>query len=467
MNATFYNFSKRVNSTKVPDANVSGTTYNVVYKMPTSRRNPTIRINADTFDFNYCLLDGKYYFVTDIVSVRNDLWDVNLSIDVLGTYRAQILATTAYVLYDTGGDPEIVDTRLQIKSDFTISAADTEMPQMEGGGVYALTAIGKSSTDSWILDSTSQLTNLLEQEWSGIFNPQVQPTLPGIPEQIKASIDYIVEVIGQLFSSGNAPQCIRACYWIPWDITGDETDTIYLGNFNTGVSGLRVKRNSVTYSFTVNIPWQCNDWRRNSPYTQVYLYLPFIGLVNIPTAAITKWSSMSVQYSISKRTGELSVMVHTGNQIVGIYQGNSAINIPLGQSNVPTAQRTTALIETVTSAAAMAFGGIGVPVGAASLAGVAGNLAGIMAGSPSCIGSASGGTDASLPRMIRCFTVFHDTNVTPASVSSAIGLPAFRSESLGSISGYCQCHEASVQGVAMLDDYEAINNYLNTGVFIE
>lgn len=466
MEAIFYNFSKRANSTKVPDANVSGTTYNVVLKMPTSRRQPTLRISANTFRYNYCLFDGWYYFVDDIVSVRADLWDVTLRKDVLGTYRNGIMNQYAYVMYDTAANTEIIDNRLAVNTSFTVATASAEMPQLEGTGVYSLCVVGKQSTDSWIVSNIDDLTDILDTSFNNMFVPNLPATQPTVMEQIKVSIDFIIGVWAQIFASGSAPKCIRSCYWIPWALSGDSQDTIKLGSFNTGVSGGRVTRGNVTYTFNVSIPWQTDDWRRNSPYTQVYLYLPFIGLINIPSAAISEWAQLGITYVVSKRTGEVSVRVSTSRQTIGVYQGNSGTIIPVGESNVSAAARSTNLVQAAGAAAALATGGASVG-GAAALSGLMAGMAGMMAGAPSCVGSASGGTDAGLPRSISCFTVLHDTNVTPNSVADVIGTPTFARKQIGSVSGYIQTHEFSISGIAMREDYEEINNYLNGGAFIE
>ena len=464
LTATFYNFSKRINSTKVPA--IAGTDFSIVLKMPTSRKNPNFRLTSGTFDFNYCKFEGRYYFIDDVVSVREDLWDVTCRMDVLGTYRSEILSTTAYVLYDNIGDTQIIDSRLAIETGYSISDSTTEVPQLEYEGVYAVCVVGKDSTDTWIITDPNSLTDLIDSSFMALLNPDLPATQPTVPEQIKVTVDFMLEVLGQIASSGNAPQCIRSCYWIPWDISGDSASApIYLGNFKTSVNGSKVQNNNVAYTFTVSIPWQVNDWRRAEPYTHVYLYLPFIGLVNIPAASVKEWAQLGITYVISKRTGELSVRVNASNQEIAIYQGSSGTVVPIGESNINQAQRSTAIVQAAGAAASLAAGAtVG---GAAALAGLMGNMNAALAGVPSCIGSNSGGTDAGLPRLIKCFTVLHDTNVAPSSVASTIGLPAFRSESLGSLSGFVQTHSCSVQGVALASDYEEINNYLNTGAFIE
>ena len=60
----------------------------------TSVLNPTIRIeSADNISgYNYCYISefGRYYYITDIVSVRTNCWVISLSCDVLMSYKDEI-----------------------------------------------------------------------------------------------------------------------------------------------------------------------------------------------------------------------------------------------------------------------------------------------------------------------------------------------------------------------------------------
>lgn len=468
LTAVFYNFSKRQNSTKVP-ANLAGTSFNVVLKNPTSMNAPVFTLNADTFSFNYCLFNFAYYFVTDVVSVRNDIWEIHCTKDVLATYRTEILNSQAYVLYDTSANTEIVDSRLAINSTPTVDSAQTEITQLDGAGVYALCVVGKYSTDTWIIPDTTALLDVIDIQALGILTPQLAPTQPTVMEQIKVSLDYLNQVFTQLLSSGKAPDCIRSCRWIPWNISGDsQSNHIFLGNFETNVYGSRVETPNVLFTYQVTIPWQANDWRRLSPYTQVYLYLPFIGIINIPTATIKDYARLTVEYCVSKLTGELSVIVaggDTGLHPIGVYQGNSGTPVPFGNSNITPAARSTGMIQAAGAIGAMATGGIA--AGAAGLVGLMSGMSNMMVGVPSTVGTASGGTDAGLPRYIECITVFHDTNVAPGSVAATIGTPTFAQKTLSSVSGYVQTHEFSLQADAPDQDLQRVNTYLNGGAFIE
>lgn len=465
LTADFYNFSKRQNSTKVPTG-IVGTSFNITLKQPTSLNSPVFLLNTDTFTYNYCSFNGAYYFVTDVVSVRNDIWEVHCTKDVLATYKTEILSSNAYILYDESANTDIVDQRMAIKATPTVNGTSTEIPQMSVVGKFLLTVLGESGTDTWVIPSTTNLTNLIYTTWENTYVPQVPVTQPSVMEQLQKSTEWITKLIGQLLSSGKAPENVRACKWIPWDISGDDNGTIYLGQYDTGVNASKVQNRLVTYTYSVSIPWQVNDWRRTAPFSQVYLYLPFIGLVHIPSGSISHIASLSVEYVISKLTGDLSVMVYAGSNIIGVYSGSSATDLPIGSSNITNQARTTGLIQAGVGIGAAVLGG-GAGIGTASLIGIMSGMQNMMIGQPSCISSASGGTDAGLPQNIKCFVVTHDTNVLPSSIAQTIGTPTFSQKSLSSISGYVQTQDFSLQAAAPDQDLQRVNTYLNGGAFIE
>ena len=92
---TFYsNFSKRENSTKQP---TGGTSYNVVFKEGFSIKGGTVKLQVkfDTaITYTAAKYGSRYYKVDDVVSITNDIVDINLSLDVLATYRNTIINYT-------------------------------------------------------------------------------------------------------------------------------------------------------------------------------------------------------------------------------------------------------------------------------------------------------------------------------------------------------------------------------------
>lgn len=78
-------------------------TFDCVLRDGCSTRSPVILLSTADFDTmqrtNYAYIEAwqKYYYVTDVISVRQGLAEVHLSIDLLMTYKEQILASQGFL----------------------------------------------------------------------------------------------------------------------------------------------------------------------------------------------------------------------------------------------------------------------------------------------------------------------------------------------------------------------------------
>ena len=120
--------SKRRNSTLQPTLSAS---YDCILKQPVSIDNPTFIIQDSSFNMalNYAKWENTYYFIDRIVSVRNNVWEVSCVIDVLATYKTEILASTQYVCYSASHTPSVwlSDTRIPALKSATVSKLTTTM----------------------------------------------------------------------------------------------------------------------------------------------------------------------------------------------------------------------------------------------------------------------------------------------------------------------------------------------------
>ena len=83
----------------------------------TSVLNPSIRIesadNISTYNYAYISEFGRYYYITDIVSVRTNCWTVSLRCDVLMSYSDQIKAITGVVVRQESNPNKLLVDRLE------------------------------------------------------------------------------------------------------------------------------------------------------------------------------------------------------------------------------------------------------------------------------------------------------------------------------------------------------------------
>ena len=98
MNITFYKNSSE--KEKIGKSLSSGLTLSGNLRDECSITSPSILVEATSLvDYNYCYIPEfkRYYFISDIVSVRNNLWRVSLKCDVLESFKSDILNSSCIV----------------------------------------------------------------------------------------------------------------------------------------------------------------------------------------------------------------------------------------------------------------------------------------------------------------------------------------------------------------------------------
>lgn len=99
LTATLYNSASPVE--KIGKALTQGGSYTCTLKDTTSVLNPVLilRTSDPVYNYNYLYIQefGRYYFINDIRSVNNNVWEISAHVDVLETYKTAILANSAVI----------------------------------------------------------------------------------------------------------------------------------------------------------------------------------------------------------------------------------------------------------------------------------------------------------------------------------------------------------------------------------
>ena len=491
----FGTVSKRKNSTYQPTLTAS---YDCIYKEETSVDRPTFIIQDASFStaYNYAKWGDNYYFIDDIVSLSLDMWQVSCALDVLATYKTDIIGSTQYVCYSSNsGGSWLPDTRIPVLKDCAVSKNTASLGLFSGTGFYVLAAVGDTGCTVWGVGSRGALAQLVQNisTWQSndiaSANNLLPSTTPGTDEtsainNLQVMVKAVSEASTQTGFLGNAfqnaPQCIRSCIWVPFlmtDFIDGGASSIHLGNYDTGVSGYPIVGYAVKNSVTVNIPWQYNDWRRGV-CEELYLYLPLVGMVGISADSITQETSLTIKWSATASDGCICYEVVTNHgQIIGTYGASCSANYPIGINQQASAGEVfTALLNGTQKTVATAVNSSVSPISAvAAVAGVgldviataydAANTT--VSTHVSSIGGIGGGAGIGLDNDVAIYSVAHSTATTPASMQATMGLPTMKPMSLSTLTGYCQCANAHVAAPAQSSELDAIDTYLNSGFYIE
>ena len=110
--ATFYTFSKRINSTKQPSG---GTSYSIILKAPSGVLNPNIQLdigqdgNPSSYTYCYIAEFARYYWVSHW-RWDNRLWTAECKVDSMSSWKNSIGSSTEYVIRAASArNPAIMD----------------------------------------------------------------------------------------------------------------------------------------------------------------------------------------------------------------------------------------------------------------------------------------------------------------------------------------------------------------------
>lgn len=508
--ATFYTTAKRHNSTLVPSG---GTTIDVILKDGSDMLTPTFKINYSGLpNWSMMQFQGRYYFITGYASLRQDLWEVSAAVDVLATYKGVITGSNQFVTYANVNNVEVVDNRLPVKTTATrVTKYVTLDPSlMTGQWMVAVTCAGNDGTATFLLTpaevralvNSTDLDAWFDQIWQSIIqegntvDTYVQNVLGdansianeasaastdimglkaigrgiaiavtrmtlAVGAYVKGIVNTAAKFFRKLIATPSAMDCIKSAVFIPFEVRGDgASQNIFLGEFDTGVQAAPVINPIIHNQVEVEIPWQASDWRRNSPYHQLYLYLPFMGSVELSPSDLIGETKIKVYYSLNVVNGALNYRVasYDDDATLAVFACQCGVPYPIGASNITPAQVGTAI-----GGAAAAISGAG-NLGVAAIAAASLNA---LRPSISCVGGGGGGAGSGLDLRIILHSVFHDTDTLPGNPSGIIGSPVMKAVSLAGHSGYVQTQQASVAGSMTDTEREQINSMLDGGIYIE
>lgn len=484
MQVSFGSFSKKRNSTKRPTTELSDTR-DVKLKQATSLDAPTFILTGNDFSWNYAQYGNRYYFVTDIRSVHDNLSEVDCILDPLATAKDYILASTQYVCYsNVSGGAYLPDTRLPVLARGIGSHIDIINPNFSRTGSYILSVNGQNGCELYRVDR-SQLAQLLNNlnTWRDDAKDAFLDNLIAPGGDIVQATENLYTVLARSGAFGNAyseaPNCIRSCIWVPFgsgvfDVTA--TKEIYLGQFPTGVYADAISSAPYMETFTFSINWHYNDWRR-SKCEDLYIYLPLVGVSAINSENIASNDSITIKYSLSPTDGAVAYELISGSQIIGTFGASCAANYPIGVSQQSSAGE---IITSMLNGTEKVFNAaINSSVSPLSTAAATGGAAFQVANAAyntiqtvnsrhnTTIGGIGGGVGAGLDLFARLYHVVHETVIEPSQMTVTMGKPTMKPLQLSSVSGYCQCANAHVAAPLMAQELDVIDTYLNSGFFIE
>lgn len=467
MQATFYQFAKRTNSTKLPSG---GQEFGIDLKAPCNIIDPEIKIATqnDPTGYNYCYLPtfSRYYWVKNW-TYSDGLWKASLTVDTLASYRDQIGYSTEYVVrssakYNGTISDGLYPATAEVRS--VTSAFQGGFSETISGGFFVIGFIAKAANSiGAITYAVMTPTNakklsaklLTDVSYLSIDNTEISDSLTKV-----------------LF---NPYQYIVSCNYFPFDIAKITAHLPLVSSVDVGWWSIDVPcwilgedNNKLTKSVSVSIPKHPQAVSRGgycnaSPYTDYTIFLQPFGVIPLDASKLWGAVTLSIQYMVDLFTGDsiLRILTNTNQLVyettaklgVSIQLSNIAFDIPSGSGG---------LLQTGIAAA---FGGLQAAFSGGSISDVGNGILNAAQATNADVASkgATGSTIAfdTVPYIVARFKILVDDN------NEHHGRPLCQRVQLFSIPGFIMVDDPDIALPATAAEIDSVKSYMKNGFFLE
>jgi len=470
MTITLYNFDKRENSTKQPQAGLDFD--NAVLKEPTDFLNPVIRFTAAglggptiaPISYNYARIPKfmRYYFIRNWEYIGG-CWEASLSVDVLGTWKTVIGGMNCYIdRAQSEYDSNVIDTFYPAKTNFQIGNTPIQTAWTNvsfSSGCFVLGVVndnngtGRLGAISYYCMDNSQLGSLL----AFLFSNNIW---------LASNVTEIGQ--GLYKSLFNPFQYIISCMWFPISasVLGSTTVNVKVGYWDTGLQARAmslVVANPMTFSVAMPAHPQAasrGNFLNYAPYTSHMLYIPPFGSIQIPPEARSRGTTLTGSNLVDIITGQATLRIDvsdSSNIHATVAERSCMFGVPIQLAQILSDYSQS--ISMLTHPSGMSLAGMAVSAAGAVV------MSAIEAQTPKVSVSGANGALFNFITMTAVleseFTLLSDENI------SQYGRPLLQNRTINTLSGYVKCGKVNVQIPCLLSEKTMIEQYLTEGFYYE
>lgn len=455
---TFYSgFSKRHNSTKRP---TGGSDVNVLLKNPCSIMTPSFTVNGFNTAWNYFKWGERYYYITDVVIEHNDIATIHGELDVLATFRNDILSSSQLVTRNANTyQPYLTDNKYpalnravtgrQLVStwDSPINQTGTYVVGLVNGNAHggvSYYTFGAGGTNFKAL-----MSKLFGGDWLD-------------PSDDDISLEIQKELI-------NPFQYVASCMWFPLSIAGDLETNIPFGYWDSGVDAGHLYDDDrvIVLESTSTLPRHPQQTTHGigmngSPYSRYTLDCWCFGQIPIDPMPFVQNNAIGFRIEVDVFTGQAVLYVtNSRGDTVAKANGNFGATVQLSQVVQPVLAP---IMSAVGAAGSMIAGMVTGNVAGGTIGAVSGVADAVKGAMPQMQTSGVTGSKIAFTRTPQITAQFYEL---PTLAPSKVGRPLVEERTLSTLSGFTVCENVDLDTNASPDETSQILDYMTKGFFIE
>lgn len=316
--------SKEINSTKVPALSKE---LDCQLKDGVSLTNPVLLIRGSQFDigYNYCYIPkwSRYYFVNNIKINTGNVFEVSLSVDVLASFKNDILAGTAYVRRsESHGSLYVPDPSWSHSSMYNTLTGNIDIGLSTDGCYLLFTASAETETTNAspavCVYAVTGLT--LRLICSYLFSSDFFETA-------MSGVDTVSKSLAKTFF--NPFSYVLKCMWLPISVTDLSTVTrkISFGWWTSDYDGNYLITGKKKILFDIKMPdYKC--WTdRDASWTDTNIYVPSIG--ELPISPEYCGKTLNATLIIDLTNGHSDLFIKANNFLVQSASGQMGADVQL------------------------------------------------------------------------------------------------------------------------------------------
>lgn len=449
MEVKFFSFSKRINSTRRPDTTKPRFTADCQLKEPCSVMSPVLILSRiyGAATYAYIPVWDRYYFITDVNFLTGERIEMHLENDVLATCKNAIAGYTCFVERSESQYNDMFDDHLVSNTENVVYRASekTQLGQgFDGSGCYVIRTIngGTGGISTYITNEGGVkgfLNSLFDTTQYGFLADEVVKSFFN-PFQYVVSVMWVPIYMAALTGSGNI----------------EKTENIACGWWDTGELAYLPVVSGVTIEGSIKVPDnQYSDFRKYSNrFSNYNMFLPGVGTVGIN--ATDAASQLSYTLNIDLKTGYGQYILNSSKGQIASYKTQLGVPVQIGQVNSNLLNVASSGMSAVTSA-------------------VTGNIPGAVSSLVDSVHSVFNPTSSINGVNGDIYTFKNNSDIivsvtnrgTGERATATAGRPLYATKKLGDLSGFVKCGNASIDTGYYSTEKDEVNNFLNSGFYME
>lgn len=431
MQVYFYNVTKKRNSTYIP---TQYTMKEVILKHDVSIINPVLAVqeNYDSYvNFNYFYIPKfkRYYYITN-VDFSNNIAYISGTVDVLASYRVDILNSTQYIIRSQSyWNGNILDSLYPTDSKPTYKTVDFTSPFMTSA---------YKEQGSYIIGKVEKGANFGALKYS-VLN---HASMVSLIDSLISKTDGFDEISKSIV---NPLQYIKSCKYFP--IPHVSLFKEFSGNDYVW-----------KYSMNITLPKHPQSARGEylnySPYTELYLNISPFGTIVIDTHYVAKSNIVQCIIYVDLIGGNAKIELYNEQGICfDMKETMLACDIPLSQVTKDYMGLVSAGTGFIGSLLSGNIGG--------AISGISNGINSMM---PKVSSATSGGSLAHLhgnKNLVGKFEMLADENIEQN------GRPCMQKAVLKNLTGFCQVQNGDIAISGTQTERAEVKALLESGIYIE